>query len=234
MPNPYLTDPISQLIQKVADHLTADPWFSDIPVITEIKGDVDTLLQQQLGLTGTCAWVLTPTASMIHPNMGAPSEMWFDEIAVSVRIFEVVEINRGSAGTGKAAIVTAETVCNLLNHYDGDGQFNPLAGKPNTLALGMDPIADIVYDVQFQTNGGMKFSPDQVATPTLTVNGTTGAVTLTCSTPGAAIFYTTNGLAPSPRTTLYTVPFTPDGGVKVRARGWLAGYLASLEASQQF
>lgn len=66
------------------------------------------------------------------------------------------------------------------------------------------------------------------ATPTITADEETGALTLACTTPGAALFYTTDGKRPSPQNgTLYTAPFIPAAGLTVKVRAWQWGYLPS-------
>jgi hypothetical protein len=59
-------------------------------------------------------------------------------------------------------------------------------------------------------------------------------VTIASATPNATIRYTTDGSAPISTSTAYTGPFTLTGDATVRAKGFLAGYNDSAEATADF
>jgi Chitobiase/beta-hexosaminidase C-terminal domain len=69
------------------------------------------------------------------------------------------------------------------------------------------------------------------ATPTFSVPGgtytTTQTVTISCSTPGCAISYTTNGSTPSATSTVYTGPIVVSKTQTVKAMGFALHYLNS-------
>jgi hypothetical protein len=77
-----------------------------------------------------------------------------------------------------------------------------------------------------------------VATPTFSPAGGTysapQAVTISDTTPGARIYYTTNGTTPTTSSTLYEGPVTLDATQTVMAIGATAGYLSSVVASTTF
>ena len=83
------------------------------------------------------------------------------------------------------------------------------------------------WSVRFTTSGGGTMEIPSVAKPEIAEDA--GEVTLSCATPGAAIFYSTDGKRPTPRTgILYLAPFaTPASGTKLSVKAWLAGYLPS-------
>ncbi len=56
-------------------------------------------------------------------------------------------------------------------------------------------------------------------------------VTITCSTPGATIRYTTDGSTPTESSTLYTAPFVASPGTTVKAIAWAVGYAPSAVAA---
>jgi hypothetical protein len=87
--------------------------------------------------------------------------------------------------------------------------------------------------VKFTTSGQNSAVGTYAATPV--ISETSGVVTLTCATAGAAVFYTLDGKNPMPRgstAVLYTAPFTPGSGLTLKARSFLAGYLNSQTAQQ--
>jgi hypothetical protein len=225
---------LSQLQQQCADRLLADPMFADVCVLTERIKDIESEIQRALGpwneqggKTGLVAIVLTPTANVNFENVFGP---FFDDIRIAVRVIENVPVNQDpNTGTNVPAAEAAERVCNLLHLFMPDGASGPITAQKPTISLGNDPN-NLSYDCRFKTSGGLSTVLPQVETPVITKNG--AAYTLTCSTAGAAIFYTLDGSNPSPRNgTLYIGEFTPGTGVPLNARAWLAGYLASAQAS---
>jgi len=217
--------------QQVADQLVADPNFALIPVLTEALMDIDSQIAiglgpwQQKGAVGLVAIVTTPTANATWPNVPGP---FFDHIPVTVTIIENVQTNRIAGGTQIDALSCAENVCAALQHFFPLDSNGPLLPKQPTIRLVPDPDY-LSYNCYFETMGGIRTVTPNTATVADSVTG--GVHTLTCATPGAAIFYTTDGSQASPRNaaaTLYTAPFTPATGLTLTARAWLAGYLASL------
>ena len=55
-----------------------------------------------------------------------------------------------------------------------------------------------------------------------------GLFSISAATPGAAVFYTLDGSNPTPRNgSLYSAPVAVAPGQTLKARAWLAGFLAS-------
>jgi parallel beta-helix repeat protein len=81
-------------------------------------------------------------------------------------------------------------------------------------------------------------APQRVATPVFTPNGGahTGSVsvTLQTTTPGATIYYTTDGSVPSQSSNLYTGPMSLGSSAMVKAKAYKSGYSASAEVAASF
>jgi hypothetical protein len=221
---------LTSLQQQCADRLLADPFFANVPVLTERIRDIESEITAALGplngqggKTGLVAIILTPTASVNFENVFGP---FFDDIKIVVRIVENVPVNQDpDTGTNISAADAAEKICALLHHFQPDSATGPVLAQRPGITLANDPNY-LSYDCRFKTAGGLTSVPPQVATPVLAKNS--GAVTLTCDTPGAAMFYTLDASNPMPRNgAFYTAPFTPAPAQTLNVRAFLAGYLTS-------
>ena len=225
---------LSSIQQQCADRLQSDPLFAHVPVLTERIKDIESEiaralgpLNEQGGKTGLVAIILTPTANVNFENVFGP---FFDDIKIVVRVIENVPVNQDpNTGTNIPAADAAEKICNLLHHFQPDNANGPITAHRPSIALGNDPN-NLSYDCRFKTSGGLSAIPPQVAAPVITE--ISGICTLACATPGAALFYTLDGTNPMPRNgTFYTASFTPTAGLTLKARAFLAGYLASQIAT---
>ena len=224
---------IETIQQEVTDQIAADGFFLNIPVLVESLGDAASQIERALGPVnpqggkiGAVVVVTTPTANVSWPEVGGP---FFDEIPITVLVaVNPVTNNDPDTGTGASALTICEEVCGMLHQFYPQSANGPVVAERPTITRapnGGDDEAIIQYLCRFKTLGGIQNVLPQVSTPTDTINS--GQVTLTCATAGAAIFYTTDASNPNPRTsTLYTAPFASSGQT-VKAKAWLAGYLAS-------
>ena len=75
----------------------------------------------------------------------------------------------------------------------------------------------------------LEFSIEKVATPVILENGTLGgkSIEISCDTPDATIYYTTDGSAPSNESTEYTDAITITSDKTIRAIAYLDGYAVS-------
>lgn len=229
-----ITDFLTSLQQECADRLAADPFFQFIPVLTENIDDIanerDRALSANLvtgGKTGTCVTIVTPEANANFENVQGPL---FDEVNIVAQIEENVIVNRDPDGTGTglraAQIVVA--VCRSFHQFFPLSANGPLVAIKPTVQLAKGTDGNLTYLCRFRTMSSAAELPAQL-TPPVAVNNA-GVYTLTNNTPGAAVFYTTNGTNPSPRNpsaALALAAFTPGPGLTLKARAWLAGYLAS-------
>jgi hypothetical protein len=232
---------LQQLRTQFADRLQADSYFLDIPVFTEEKADLDNEIARSLGVLtetggkiGACAVVLSPRADVKDKGLPGP---YLDPIRLAVHVEESVLINQSTSGTGKHASDIAERISALIHRWVPDGQSRPvLADNPHIQAV--EPaIGDRAYSVAFSFAAGLSVSLSTVATP-VAVPASGAApqtVALTCATGGAAIFYTLTGAFPSPTAgTLYTAAVSVPTACTLRAKAYLAGYLASAELTIVF
>jgi len=225
---------IESIQQEVADQIAADGFFLHIPVLVESLGDTASQVDRALGpintqggKIGAVVVVTTPTANVNWPEVGGP---FFDEIPVSVLVaVNPLTNNDPAVGTGASALSICEEVCSVLHQFYPQSSNGPIVAQRPTITRGPNAGDDesiIQYSCRFQTLGGIQNVLPQVATPT--ASNSSGQYTLNCATPGAAIFYTLDATAPSPRNgTLYTAPFAATSGTTIKARAWLAGSLAS-------
>lgn len=214
-----------QLIDAVADRLLSLPYFEDIPVLARRKKDLGNEIQNTINNIGIACAVVVTELTANFPNLFGPH---FDLIKLQVGVVE----NRLVNGTGKLAEDVIEQAANALHQYCPANLTSPLSVDTPTI---VEAPAETATDknkrlmvLRLKAAGGLAYTLPQVAALTSAVGG--GLVTLGCATPGAAIFYRTDGKQPNPRygagSTLYTGPFAASG-VTVKARAWLAGYETS-------
>lgn len=214
------------------DHLEAIAFFEDIPIITEDDGHLSESIDKALGAlkgasskAGICVVLETPAAICRNDDNHA---IVFDEVRMNARVIEIPEINRkASIGTLHTAHEVAEAVLAYTHIVFKPTSANqPMCVGSPALQPDREELPLQVIDCAFFTSASLLTTLTQCATPALS-QSLAGAVTITCATTGAAVWYTTNGKNPTPATgTLYAAPFSP-GAVTVKARAWLAGKLAS-------
>ena len=213
---------LAALQQEIAARLQADPFFEDTVVLWDQKGDVATEVARVEQELGWGVLVMTPTADTSLQNLPG---IWFDDVKIVVQCIHVPDVALSSA---PRALAIAERVAVMLTGWRPEACGNLLSPAKPTIAAAQtaDPRAE-GFDVRFTTQGGLSITVPQVATPVATLSA--GMVTITCATAGAAVFRSTNGRPPIPRTgTLCTGAFAaPASGTVIKARAWLAGYLPS-------
>jgi hypothetical protein len=149
-----ITFAIYPLQAAVKTRLTAHDFFSDIPVFTEEKGDLDSAIETALGtLTekgekiGACVVILTPVAKSKSP--AAPGPL-LDDFLISINVLENVLVNQGDDGTKKHAIEIVELIIRYLHRWTVPGTNAALRIAANAFTItNSDPLT---YQVNFITS----------------------------------------------------------------------------------
>lgn len=225
---------IISIQQEIAAAIAAVPFFSNIPVIAEVLGDLPNQYQIAMdtanasgGKVGAIVIVHTPLANVNFPDMRGP---YFDQINVVIEVGFNAELAKISGtGIGGTAMDICENVIVALCAFFPQAANGPLVPvSPTIVKQGTTEDGTDVHTVSFRAQGGISTTLPQLAAPV--INGS-GTYSISSTTPGAAVFYTLDGSNPSPRNgTLYTAPITPATGQTLKARAWLAGYLPSQNA----
>jgi hypothetical protein len=216
--------------QEIADRLLADPFFATIPVLVEQPRDLSFELQASAAAAGTWGVVLVPQAQVTAPSAPGPI---FDPVEFAVRFRQNTPV-----AVTPGALETAETALALLHLYKPPTVNEVLVAAPEALRRIIEPNV-VTYEIRVRTQACAAYAVPQVAAPVATSASQTSpqTVTLTCAMPGAAIFYTLDGSAPSPRgptASLYNAPFAINQASTLRARAWLAGWLTSPQTTEVF
>ncbi len=216
---------LSDLRDQVKAFTEADPYFLDVEIINERLKDIEGKIEEKLGPLGTgiCIVLVTPGVGGVMANVTGAN---FRDCLLVARILEDVTLNE----TGKAALDVAIRLTALWSQARPDTFSSSLVPTEQVITLGNDPKY-LSYDVAFTTESGTKIDIPRLSAPVVDA-GSLASVSLTCATPGAALFYTADGTAPIPRNpsaALFQAPFAALSGQTLRARAWLAGYLPSPE-----
>ena len=218
---------LSDIRAGVGAMTEADPYFSDIPVVTERLKDIQGRIDEIVGrVSGLCLILVTPIVGGVLANVTGAN---FSGIEIWGRAIENTKIN----ATGKEALDVAIYTAALWSQLKPDALSSVLVPQNPSIVLGNDPKY-LSYDIRFTTEGGTKIDIPKL--PALTIDASNlAAIALAHPTPGAPIFYTLNNTQPSPRnpaSTLFLAPFSSASGITVRARAWLPGYIPSAELKQ--
>jgi hypothetical protein len=114
--------PLEALQTVAAERLAGDVLFNGsqsanglpIPVIYEIKGDVQNELERAIGSIGLCVIILTPTFRLHDPTVTPTSLDGFAHMVISV--FE----SRSMNPTGVHALSAAQNILGLMHGFPHD------------------------------------------------------------------------------------------------------------------
>lgn len=161
--------------------------------------------------------VLTVTAKNLSVPQGKPIPALTYSIA-------------GFANGDKPSVVSGAPVLATVPEGTAEGNY------PITVAMGT--LAAANYKFKFADGTLTITSAGTVAKPVFMPNGNVFSappmVMMTDATPGAAIYYTTDGTTPTTKSTLYTKPITVTSTEVISAIGVASGYLNSAVTIQNY
>lgn len=225
---------VYQLQRAVADLLNESEWFADVPVVVVSRRLVTAAVEEALATAGGAAVLIEIEEVGVTELDFGPV---FGAVKVACRAIEVPEHNRGDGGTGKEAAEIAEKCLAILHGATPLIANGPLmARSPALLRNAYDRLGDgeallPEWDAFLELPGNLQAAGLEIVdSPALVVSdGEPRMATLTCATPGAVIYYSTDGLKPGPNHgSVYSAPFPVSGG-RLRARARLTGALDSDE-----
>lgn len=140
-------DPLKDIQDAIAKALTKEPFFANIPVITEAKGDVLNQIERAIAKLGICVVIETLTGKTDTMGVGAYSL----DLKVGVTISEMVVINQGNSGTKKSASQVVAMILCLLNPSRSASP-----AYADTFVLVNDSGGTLIYLINCRASAGFK------------------------------------------------------------------------------
>jgi len=227
-------DVIDKLPLELQARLESAAYFCDVTIALVEKGSVareiaakQSVLATKNGKRGAAVLVLQIVATDEYP------EQAFGPLTLypSFEVIEQVELNNDASGTKKSARKIAREIIRVLKPVALEGICTDLqVDKPALEPLSnADDIAKnlVRYGVNFKCYECETNSDTQVANVIIDQVGET--ITLTCSTAGSTIYYTTDDSPPwkgNHAAVAYSAPIgIPSDGVTIRACAFAAGVI---------
>lgn len=235
-----MSDALDSLTRDQEDfyaRLSADPLFSDVKVLEQRKGVVESDIEVALATLNEKSGKLGAVAIVIMPDL-VPSEKATAvpeyRVRAAVQVIAQAILNDGEDGTGKTAEILARRVRQLFHNFSGGhgGTFTfagmePIQRSPSEASY-VATFTRLARDGDYPRLGQPLITPDEGAAPQ--------NVTLTAAD-GAAIYYTLDGSYPwsgNDEATLYSAPVAVATAATLRAVAYKDGYQSSDVASADF
>ncbi len=238
-------DIIDRLPFELAARLECDPFFADIPVIVAEAGNIrlemerkQAIVTEKAGKRGVAVIVLQLVADDMSKNLQFGPMILYP----SFQVIENVELNNDDAGVKKSHRKIARRIRDVIKNCNMRGLVQDMkAGKPCIEPTDLTDLSPALKgsQVNFECLEVSTQDQVQVQEPTFVgvMNDNVPQLVISCATPGAAIWFTTDDTFPYngdkatfPGSTaqLYTGPVNiSEDGFIVRACAYLDGAVAS-------
>lgn len=229
---------IDLLPEELQHRLEADDYFCDIPVIAADEGNVEATVKAKQALQsakggkiGAAVIVLQMVADDNQPNLllGPMS------LRPAFQVIEQRELNRGANGTKKPARQIARRIRDVIKTFVMADLITTMRpGQPCIFGVNNHPYGEnvLLYQVEFECLENVGTPEKQVQLPVIANVPETLNFSITSTTVGATIFYTTDDSYPwsgNPKALIYADPQpVPVEGLTVRACAYAPGMLASV------
>ena len=231
----------------------SDDMFNNVTIIAEDEGDIGSQMDKALGIitvkdsaAGACVIVRQPTGTD-----GMPGVLWPPlTLAWEILFLEWRSVNKDTnkGGTGKRAWHMARRGHRILKAHRAPGIVqcftprNPCISRASYVReLNGIPIPLVGYQLNVNANEADNTAYQKVALPVMTADnplstdpvkvGTVGSVvTLSCTTAGSQIYYTSdlsNPCSQNSAAILYSAPFTISSAATIMVRAFATDYIGS-------
>lgn len=241
--------------------IESDELFNNVTVIAEDEGNIVSQMDMALGIVsrkdgaaGACVVVQQPNGNDEMPGvLWPPLNLEWDILCLEWREFNR---NTSQGGTGKRAWTLARRIHRLIKAHRAPGIVQCFVPRRPSIArtsrvreLPTGQVYPLVgYTVRVSANEADNTAYTKVALPAMSsspaltagviATGSVGSeLTLTCSTAGASLYYTTdlsNPCSQNTNATLYTVPFVVSSAVTVMVRAFKSGSIGSDAIAASF
>jgi len=234
-------DIIDRLPLELAARLACDPFFVDIPVVVAEKGNIklemerkQAVITEKAGKRGVAVIVLQTLADDLSRNLQFGPMI----LKPSFQVIENVELNNDDAGTGKSARKIARRLRDIIKNFNVKGLVADMkAGQPCIEPADLSEISPALVgcQVNFECLEVSNEDQRQVQDVVFTASPPSSIV-MSCPTPGAAIWFTTDDSFPYPGTTddfpgstsqLYSSAVAVETGQVIRAGAFVENQIPS-------
>ena len=135
---------LSELQTAIVEKIQSLDGFAQVKVLSEIKGDLASEVEQAMAKVGLAVIVLTPSALNEQPDVAAGNVL----VNVTVQVSESPLINRSAGGVDLPAIDAATTIAGKL-HWSSTPGYTLL--KFQSIEL-IEDTPQLVYHATFTTH----------------------------------------------------------------------------------
>lgn len=147
---------LSNIQQGIAAALRADSWLTDVAIVTQADGDLDSMIKTKLGTLGI---VISIGMGKAGGNDPGAIGLYFEDIIFVIEVQEFVLKNRGPGGTRKPVLDVCERLAVLLHGLilpDGPAL---MVIDPGIIPVKPDSPATSAYAVAIATSDGVTLTP---------------------------------------------------------------------------